>query len=75
MSENTALTELANFVGRSSLASADMTARNRALAGITQRLLPRKRIWTRNFPSSLELEPQSSARYVLTAADFDPEGD
>ena len=43
MSENTALTELANFVGRSSLASADMTARNRALAGITQRLLPRKR--------------------------------
>lgn len=43
MSENTALVELANFVGRSSLASADMTTRNRALAGITQRLLPRKR--------------------------------
>ena len=43
MSENTALTELANFVGRSSLSSEDMTVRNRALAGMTQRLLPRKR--------------------------------
>lgn len=43
MSENTALIELANFVGRSSLASPDMAARNRALSGITQRLLPRKR--------------------------------
>lgn len=43
MSENTALTELANFVGRSSLASEDMAVRNRALSGITQRMLPRKR--------------------------------
>lgn len=43
MSERTALTELANFVGRSSLASEDMAVRNRALRGITQRLLPRKR--------------------------------
>ena len=43
MSENTALTELANFVGRSELASEDMAVRNRALAGITQRMLPRKR--------------------------------
>lgn len=43
MSENTALTELANFVGRSSLSSEDMAVRNRALAGMTQRLLPRKR--------------------------------
>ena len=43
MSENTALIELANFVGRSSLASEDMVARNRVLAGITQRLLPKKR--------------------------------
>ena len=43
MSENTALVELANFVGRSSLASEDMVARNRVLAGITQRLLPKKR--------------------------------
>ena len=43
MSENTALLELANFVGRSSLASEDMAVRNRALAGMTQRLLPRKR--------------------------------
>ena len=43
MSERTALTELANFVGRSSLLSDDMAARNRVLAGITQRMLPRKR--------------------------------
>jgi len=43
MSENTALTELANFVGRSSLASEDMAMRNRALSGMTQRMLPRKR--------------------------------
>jgi hypothetical protein len=43
MSERTALTELANFVGRSSLASEDMAVRNRALAGITQRIMPRKR--------------------------------
>ena len=43
MSERTALTELANFVGRSSLLSEDMAARNRVLAGMTQRLLPRKR--------------------------------
>jgi hypothetical protein len=43
MSERTALTELANFVGRSSLLNEDMAARNRALAGITDRLMPRKR--------------------------------
>ena len=43
MSERTALIELANFVGRSSLASEDMAVRNRALAGITSRMLPRKR--------------------------------
>jgi hypothetical protein len=43
MSERTALTELANFVGRSSLTSEDMAVRNRALAGITGRILPRKR--------------------------------
>lgn len=43
MSDRTALTELANFVARSSLASEDMAVRNRALAGITQRMLPRKR--------------------------------
>ena len=43
MSENTALTELANFVGHSELASEDMAVRNRALAGITQRMLPKKR--------------------------------
>lgn len=43
MSDNTALTELASFVGRSSLSSPDMAVRNRALAGITQRMLPRKR--------------------------------
>ncbi len=43
MSENTALTELARFVGSSNLVSDDTVARNRALAGITQRLQPRKR--------------------------------
>ncbi|MGV8830932.1 MAG: hypothetical protein ACOH2N_03070 [Devosia sp.] len=43
MSERTALTELANFVGRSSLLSQDMATRNRALAGITNRMLPRRR--------------------------------
>lgn len=43
MSERTALTELANFVGRSSLLSEDMAARNRVLSGITSRMLPRKR--------------------------------
>ncbi|MDB5615450.1 MAG: hypothetical protein JWQ22_3103 [Devosia sp.] len=43
MSERTALTELANFVGRSSLLSEDMATRSRALKGITQRMLPRKR--------------------------------
>lgn len=43
MSERTALTELATFIGRSPLASEDMAMRNRALAGITSRMLPRKR--------------------------------
>nr|WP_314259494.1 hypothetical protein [uncultured Devosia sp.] len=43
MSERTALVELANFVGKSSLSSDDMAIRNRALAGITQRFLPRRR--------------------------------
>lgn len=43
MSERTALTDLANFVGRSSLLSDDMAARNRVLSGMTQRMMPRKR--------------------------------
>ncbi|WP_224702603.1 hypothetical protein [Devosia aquimaris] len=43
MSERTALIDLAQFVGRSSLLSDDMAARNRVLNGITQRMLPRKR--------------------------------
>ena len=43
MSERTALVELANFVGRSSLLSEDMAVRNRVLAGMTARMLPRKR--------------------------------
>lgn len=43
MSDHTALTELANFVGRSSLLNQDMAVRNRALAGISNRMLPRKR--------------------------------
>jgi len=43
MSERTALTELANFVGRSTIVSDDMNARNRVLAGMTGRMLPKKR--------------------------------
>jgi len=43
MSERTALSELAHFVGRSALASEDMAVRNRALAGITSRMLPKRR--------------------------------
>ena len=43
MSERTALTELANFVGRSGLLTDDMAARNRVLAGMTHRMMPRKR--------------------------------
>jgi len=43
MSEQTSLRELANFVARSSMLSEDMATRNRVLAGVTGRLLPRKR--------------------------------
>ncbi|UYO00416.1 MAG: hypothetical protein KIT02_04135 [Devosia sp.] len=43
MSERSALVELANFIGRSPLASPDMTARNKALRGMTERMLPRQR--------------------------------
>lgn len=43
MSERTALTELASFIGRSPLVSEDMAARNRVLAGLTGRNMPRKR--------------------------------
>jgi hypothetical protein len=42
MSERTALAELASFIGRSALTSDDMAARNRVLAGMTGRLLPRR---------------------------------
>lgn len=43
MSENTALNELASFVGRSPLANQDMSARNRVLAAMTGRMLGKKR--------------------------------
>jgi len=43
MSDRNALVELANFIGRSPLASPDMKARNRALTGITERMLPRQK--------------------------------
>ncbi len=36
-------------------------------------LRPAARLWTRNFPSSVEVTPQKSARYALRAGDFDPE--
>jgi hypothetical protein len=35
-------------------------------------LSPAPRVWTRNFPSSVELAPGESARYVLRAGDLDP---
>ena len=43
MSERNSLIELANFIGRSPLASPDMSARNKALAGMTERLMPKQR--------------------------------
>lgn len=43
MSERSALSDLAHFVGRSALASEDMAVRNRALAGMTGRMLPKRR--------------------------------
>jgi len=43
MSERNSLVELANFIGRSPLASPDMTARNKALSGMTERLMPKQR--------------------------------
>ena len=43
MSENTALTELANFVGRSSLASPDPKVRRRTMDGISARILHQRR--------------------------------
>lgn len=43
MSERSALVELASFIGRSPLASPDPTMRNKALSGMTERMLPRQR--------------------------------
>ncbi|MCP8882175.1 hypothetical protein NIM87_01535 [Devosia sp. XJ19-1] len=43
MSDRNALVELANFVGRSPLASPDMRVRNKALKGVTERILPRQK--------------------------------
>lgn len=43
MSERNALIELANFIGRSPLASPDMRVRNKALSGMTDRILPKQR--------------------------------
>lgn len=43
MSDRNALVELANFVGRSPLASPDMKVRNQALSGMTNRMLPRQK--------------------------------
>ncbi len=43
MSERSALSDLAQFVGRSALASENMAVRNRALAGMTSRMLPKRR--------------------------------
>ena len=43
MSDRNALLELASFIGRSPLASPDMKMRNRALSGMTERMLPRQK--------------------------------
>lgn len=43
MSERSALVELASFIGRSPLASPDPSMRNKALSGMTERMLPRQR--------------------------------
>ena len=43
MSDRSALVELANFIGRSPLASPDFKQRNRALSGMTERMLPRQK--------------------------------
>jgi hypothetical protein len=43
MSERNSLVELANFIGRSPLASPDMSVRNKALSGMTERILPKQR--------------------------------
>jgi hypothetical protein len=43
MSERSALIELAHFIGQSPLLNESMAVRNRALSGITARMLPRKR--------------------------------
>ncbi|QYO78601.1 hypothetical protein [Devosia salina] len=43
MSDRNALIELANFVGRSPLAAPDMKVRNKALSGMTERMLPRQK--------------------------------
>ncbi|MET3897268.1 hypothetical protein ABIB57_001205 [Devosia sp. UYZn731] len=43
MSERTALNELANFVGRSKLASPDPKVRRRTMDGISARLLHQRR--------------------------------
>jgi hypothetical protein len=43
MSERTALSELANFVGRSKLASPDPKVRRRTMDGISVRLLHQRR--------------------------------
>lgn len=42
MSEVSALTELANFIGKSALASENQLLRRRALNGMTGRMLPRQ---------------------------------
>ena len=43
MSDRNALIELASFVARSPLASPDMKVRNKALSGMTDRMLPRQK--------------------------------
>ena len=44
MSERTALTELASFIGRSALANPDMATRNRVLAGMGDRMMKKRSV-------------------------------
>lgn len=43
MSDRNALIELANFIGRSPLSSPDMRVRNKALSGMTDRMVGRQK--------------------------------
>lgn len=71
MSERSALTELANFVGRSSLASETMSVRRRALDGMTTRLLPRPRRSVTELLAAVMVLSSRTRRMVQPPANID----